>query len=99
MVFDDIGVTLAAETSSLAVWVTQISDRACALARKALYTGAHCAFAIARSHYINIDQPVISEGFAPGYTDVELDEIEKEAAPPAQDLAEKVGEEILPKGV
>jgi len=42
---------------------------------------------------------VISEGFAPGYTNTELDKIEKEAAPPAQDLAEKVREEILPKGV
>ena len=56
-------------------------------------------FAIARSHYININLPMISEGFAPGYTNAEQDEIEKEAAPPAQDLAEKVGEEILPKGV
>ena len=70
-----------------------------ALAREALYTGIHRMFAIAHSHYINIDLPVISEGFTSGYTNAELDEIEKEAAPPAQDLAEKVGEEILPKGV
>ena len=56
-------------------------------------------FTIVCSHYINIDLPVISECFAPGYTDAELDEIEKEAAPPAQDLEEKVREEILPKGV
>ena len=70
-----------------------------ALAREALYTGIHHAFAIACSHYINIDLSVISEGFAPGYTDAELDEIEKEAAPPAQDLAEKVREEILSEGV
>ena len=40
-------------------------------------------FAIARSHYINIDLSVISEGFTPGYTNTELDEIEKEATPPA----------------
>ena len=56
-------------------------------------------FTIVCSHYINIDLPVISECFVPGYTDAELDEIEKEAAPPAQDLEEKVREEILPKGV
>ena len=74
-------VTPAMETSSLAVRVTHIPDRARALAREALYTGVHRAFAIARSHYINIDLPVISEGFAPGYTDAELDKIEKEAAP------------------
>ena len=69
------------------------------LAREALYTGVHCVFTIACSHYINIDLSVISEGFTPGYTDAQLDEIEKEAAPPAQDLAEKVEEEILPKSV
>ena len=99
LVFDDLGVTPTMEMSSLVVWVTQIPDWACALAREALYTGVHRAFAISRSHYINIDLPVISEGFTPGYTDAELDEIEKETALPVQDLAEKVGEEILPKGV
>ena len=56
-------------------------------------------FTIVCSHYINIDLPVISECFVPGYTDAELDEIEKEAAPPARDLAEKVEEEIPPKNV
>ena len=57
------------------------------LAREALYTGVHRVFAIAHSHYINIDLSVISEGFTPSYTDAELDEIEKEAAPLVQDLA------------
>ena len=52
LVFDDLEVTLAMETSSLVVWVTQIPDWACALAREALYTGVHRTFAIARSHYI-----------------------------------------------
>ena len=52
------------------------------LAREALYNGVHHAFSIARSHYIDIDLPVISEGFAPGYTDTKLDKIEKEVAPP-----------------
>ena len=99
LVFDDIGVAPSAETSSLAVRVTQIPDRARALARKALYTSVHRTFAIVHSHYINIDLPVISEGFAPSYTDAELDEIKKEAVLPEQDLAEKVGEEILPKNV
>ena len=99
LVFDDLGVASVMEMSLLVVRVTQIPDRARALTRAALYTDVHRAFAIARSHYINIDLLVISEGFAPGYTDAELDKIEKEAALPAQDLAEKVGEEILPKNV
>ena len=46
-----------------------------------MHTGVHLVFAIARSHYININLPMISEGFAPSYTDAELDEIEKEVAP------------------
>ena len=99
LVFNDLGVTLAMETSSLAVRVTQILDRACALARVALHTSVHRVFAIARSHCIDIDLPVISEGFAPGYTNAELDEIEKEVEPPTWDLAEKFEEEILPKNV
>ena len=56
-------------------------------------------FTIVCSHYINIDLPVISEGFTPGYPNTELDKTEKEAAPLVLDLAEKVGEEILPKSV
>ena len=83
LVFDDLGVAPTVETSSLVVRVTQIPDRARALAREALHTIVHRAFAIACSYYIDIDLPVISEGFTPGYTDAELDEIEKEAAPPA----------------
>ena len=82
LVFGDLRVAPAMEMSLLAVRVIQILDRARALAREAVCTGVHRAFAIARSHYSNIDLPVISEGFAPGYTDAELDEIEKEAAPP-----------------
>ena len=70
-----------------------------ALAREALYTSVHRAFAIARAHYIDVDLPVISEGFAAAYTDAELDEIEKEAEPRAWDLAEKFEEEILSKNV
>ena len=69
------------------------------LAREALHTDIHCALAVARSHYIDIDLSMISEGFASGYTDAELDEIEKEAEPLAPDLAEKFKEEILPKKV
>ena len=81
-VFDDLRVALSLEMSSLIVRVTQIPDQARALAREALYTGVHRTFAIVRSHYINIDLPVISEGFVPGYTEAELDEFEKEAALP-----------------
>ena len=99
LVFDDLGVTSAMETSSLVVRVTQIPDWALAVVREALHTGVHRAFAIARSHYINIDLPVISEGFTPSYTDAELDEIEVEAELPMQGLVRKFKEDILPKNV
>ena len=52
------------------------------LAREALHTGVLRAFAVASSHYFDIDLPVISEGFMPGYTDTELDKIKKEVALP-----------------
>jgi len=83
LVFNDLGVAPAVEMSSLVVRVAQILDWARALAREALFIDIHRVFSIARSHYMNIDLPMISEGFTPSYTDTELDEIEKESAPPA----------------
>ena len=35
--------------------------------------------------------------FAPVYTDAELDDIEKEVAPLAQDLPAKIEDQIIPK--
>ena len=73
-------------------------DRACKMARDTLYTDVHRSFAITRSHYENIDLETMSQGFAPGYSDAELEDIEKEVAPLAQDLSAKIEDEInLPK--
>ena len=38
----------------------------------------------------------MSQGFALIYTDVELDDIEKEVAPLARDLSAKIEDEIIP---
>jgi hypothetical protein len=38
---------------------------------------------ISRSRYENIDLAAMSQGYAPGYTDAQLDEIEKMMASPA----------------
>jgi len=38
----------------------------------------------------------MSQGFAPVYEDVELDEMEKVMTPLAQNLADKLKEEVLP---
>ena len=51
---------------------------------------------IARSHYENIDLATMSQGFTPGYFDAELEDIEKEVAPLAQDLSAKIEDEITP---
>ena len=63
------------------VCATRIMDRACDKARGVLRFGVHRSFMIARSHYKNIDLAMMSQGFAPVYTDAERDDIEKEVAP------------------
>ena len=74
---------------SLAVHVIQITNRACEIMR---------SFVIARSHYENINLATMSQGFTPDYSDAELEDIEKEVAPLAQDLSAKIEDEInLPK--
>ena len=56
-------------------------DWACDMARGMLCFGVHRSFMITRSHYENLDLATMSQGFAPVYTDAELDDIEKEVAP------------------
>ena len=56
-------------------------DRTRDMVRGALRFGVHQSFTIAHSHYENIDLAKMGQGFAPIYTDVELDDIEKEVAP------------------
>jgi hypothetical protein len=43
------------------------------MAKRALPLGVQRLFAIARSHYENIDLQQTSHGFAPSYDDTELD--------------------------
>ena len=53
---------------------------------------------IARSHYgDSIDLEMMSLGFVPGYTDVELDEIDTTVAPLSWDLAGKMEDTVLPR--
>ena len=71
-------------------------DRARDMARDVLRFGVHRSFTITRSHYENIDLAMMSQGFAPVYTDAVLDDIEKEVAPLAHDLSAKIEDEIIP---
>ena len=83
LVCDELKLAPKQETSWLAVHATWIMDRAHDMARGALCFGVHRSFVIARSHYENIDLVMMSQGFAPVYTDVELDDIEKDVPPGA----------------
>ena len=97
VVFDDLGVARPEETGSLAaravdimVWVRQLKENA-------FHARMTQAFAVARSHYdqeINLE--VMSLGFAPGYDNFELDEIEKAVTPIARNLANRLKGIVLP---
>jgi len=55
------------------------------------------AFTVARSHYdreINLE--VMSQSFAPGYEESELDEIEKAVTPITRNLANRLKDMVLP---
>ena len=78
------------------VRATWIMDQACDMSRGVLLFGVHQSFMITRSHYKNIDLATMSQGFAPVYTDAELDDIDKEVAPLAHDLSTKIEDEIIP---
>jgi hypothetical protein len=61
-----------------------------------LHLSVQQSFAIARSHYENIDLEMMSQGFAPGYDDTELDRIKEEVVPLAHDLAASMEDEVVP---
>lgn len=97
VVFDDLGMAWPEETSSLATHAADITARVGQLEKNAFHAGINQAFTVARSHYdqeINLE--VMSLGFAPGYDNSELDEIEKVVTPIAQNLANRLKCIVLP---
>jgi len=56
MVFGELRMTSEPGTSSLTTRVLNIMDRARGMARQALHLGVQRSFALARSHYENVDQ-------------------------------------------
>jgi hypothetical protein len=81
LVYDDLELALEQEMSSLAVHAIHITDRMCEITRHALHFCVHRSFAIARSHYENIDLATMSQGFTLGFTQARLEEIEERVAP------------------
>ena len=96
LVFNDLKLAPKQETSLYAVRAIRIMDRACEIARDALCFGVHRSFAIAHSHYENIDLATMSQSFVPVYSYTMLEDIKKEVAPLAHDLSSKIEDEIIP---
>lgn len=90
---DELGLPPADGPEPLPTRVLRIGDRAREMASSALHRGVHRVFSIARTHYERIDLDYISQGFAPGYTEEEIDEIEAIVAPLARRLAESIEKE------
>ena len=84
LVCDELELAPKQETSSLVVHTSRIMDWAHDMAKGALCFGVHRSFAIACSHYENINLATMSQGFTPIYTDAKLDVIEEEVAPGAR---------------
>ena len=81
LVCSDLELAPAQKTSSFMVHAVQIIDWAHDIARGVLRFGINRSFVIARTHYENIDLATMSQGFTPGYSHAELEDIEKEVAP------------------
>ena len=97
MVFDDLAVAWLEETSSLAAHAMDITARVGQVEENAFHVEITQAFTVAHSHYdreINLE--VMSLGFAPGYKNYELDEIEKAVTPIAWNLANSLKDMVLP---
>ena len=74
-----------------------ITVRVGQLEENAFHAGIIQAFTIAHSHYdqeINLE--VMSLGFAPGYENSELDEIEKAVTPIARNMTNRLKDMVLP---
>ena len=83
------------EPSSLASRALRLVDRVQEVLVSGLSFGIERTFALARSHYENINLGVVSQGFARGYTEEQLDEIEAEVTPFARILADALEPEAL----
>ena len=97
VVCDDLQVAQEEGTSSLLTRAGGITARVDQLEEDTFHAGITQAFTVARSHYdreINLE--VMSLGFAPGYENSELDEIEKAVTPIVRNLANRLKDIGLP---
>ncbi|XP_066375270.1 uncharacterized protein [Miscanthus floridulus] len=91
VVFDDLGVARPEEIGSLTAHAVDIMARVRQLEKNPFHSRITQAFDVARSHYdqeVNLE--AMSLGFAPGYENSELNEIEKAVTPIAWNLANRL---------
>ncbi|KAG2570849.1 hypothetical protein PVAP13_7KG019809 [Panicum virgatum] len=75
LVLEDLRAPAGEGTSQLVPQLLQSVHGARDEVKRALHFGVQCSFAIARTHYVNIDLQEMSWGLVPGYDDAELDQI------------------------
>ena len=97
VVCDDLQVAQEEGTRSFTTRAAGITAWVGQLEEDAFHAEITQAFTIVHSHYdreINLE--VMSQGFAPGYEDSELDEIEKAVTPLARNLVNRLKEMVIP---
>nr|TKW01138.1 hypothetical protein SEVIR_8G159000v2 [Setaria viridis] len=96
IVCDGLGVVQGEGSSSLTAHVLGMYHRACKIAVDALHTGVRRAFGVFGSHYLGINFAGMSGGYATGYSEAELDEIDASVFNPAEALAKLLEDEAVP---
>nr|TKW18612.1 LOW QUALITY PROTEIN: hypothetical protein SEVIR_5G442600v2 [Setaria viridis] len=96
VVCDGFGVVLKEGSSSLPARVLGVRHRSREIAVDALHTGVRRAFGVFGSHYSGINFAGMSGGYAAGYSEAELDEIDAAVFTPAEALAKLLEDEAIP---
>ena len=98
VVCDSLGVVQGEGTSSLVTRVLGTYRWAREIALEALHVSVRWAFGVFGSHYFGINFAGMSGGYASGYSEAELDEIDASVLNPAEALAKLLEDEaVLPE--
>ena len=89
----DLGMEGDQGVSSMAVRASGIPDHVRGQIQETRRSSIQRCFSIARSHYSNIDLEALSEGYAPGTTDEEVEELDAEVLELALALSLRIEDE------
>ena len=96
VVCDSLGVVSEEGSSSVPARVLGMRRRSREIAVDALHTGVRRAFGVFGSHYSGINFVGMSRGYAAGYSEAELDEIDAAVFTLAEALAKLLEDEAVP---